>query len=418
MTGGIDNINSSTKNILTSIQNANLGATRAGEALFSNCKKSNIIDSIIASSLTMEASLNRIIQNNLGRDKAKIQIVKDTLLDLQDITRDMKKTLLYSEKASTNKIAILSNTFGNQIDLFNKTLLNANFDKENLFGVKPLNISSRLGVDFDNNLNICLDSILPLRNGEKVRQCLDIAIKTEAIMYPELKKYCESTFGSLTHDLAKNNYKYVIVKESIKANLKSLGLNSYDGLGQAVYNFILDTAHSTLLDKDSNLNQEENTFHRLLSDYTNSEDIEKILNSGPGNLENIRNIFSTIAIILDDTLTTTSDRFEALENINTILSIYTKKSRRFANNSLNKLSGDLANNLTKVNDHIRSMESFSGFIEKKINVTYSISDQLNKPDLIKTAQEFINYINKLSISCYTLLALNKFRKATIDDIFK
>ena len=417
MTGGIDNINSSTKNILTSIQNANLGATRAGEALLSNCKKSNIIDSIIASSLTTEASLNRIIQNNLGRDKAKIQIVKDTLLDLQDITRDMKKTLLYSEKPSTNKIAILSNTFGNQIDLFNKTLLNANFDKEILFGVKPFNISSRLGVDFDNNLNICLDSILPLRNGEKVRQCLDIAIKTEAIMYPELKEHCESTFGSLTHNSAKKFYKCVIVKESIKANLKSLGLNSYDGLGQAVYSFISKASDNALL-KDSNLNQEENTFHRLLSDHTNSEDIKKILNSGPGNLENIRNIFSTIAIILDDTLTTTSDRFEALENINTILSIYTKKSRRFANNSLNKLSGDLANNLTKVNDHIRSMESFSGFIEKKINVTYSISDQLNKPDLIKTSQEFINYIKKLSISCYTLLVLNKFRKATIDDIFK
>ena len=405
-------VNPFSRNVSGSIKAANMGATAASRTLSTGINSAmNAVDSMVSGSLKEGAGLMRVINNNLNTDKAKLQTMKNGLTQLQEIVQNMKKTLLTANGAAKHHLPNLRAGLQGSMGEFNKILSGTKFDGQDLLGANHFKSTLRIGLELNNTFDMNIDAVDYMQNGVKAKKFLEAAGNAANLA------------GTST------------------AIVKSLGLDDTKDLGAAM-KAVIDTVaagHAWTTDVPTTTAQvkaDVDNFLKDLNEYRNhvkngtfdgatklttklttatgAGHLKTIVDAGSEAIDNTINAIAAASAHQDATAATADKHLAALDQGISLVHIDTPERRAALEKEIDKIAEAITAKLAQTNGYADTLDSISDSLGKKIDVTEQTFDDLAKADIVKTSQEFVDFINKLATAFGVLASGNNLSKQIVD----
>lgn len=404
-------VNPFSRNVSGSIKAANMGATAASRTLSTGINSAmNAVDSMVSGSLKEGAGLMRVINNNLNTDKAKLQTMKNGLTQLQEIVQNMKKTLLTANGAAKHHLPNLRAGLQGSMGEFNKILSGTKFDGQDLLGANHFKSTLRIGLELNNTFDMNIDAVDYMQNGVKAKKFLEAAGNAANLA------------GTST------------------AIVKSLGLDDTKDLGAAM-KAVIDTVaagHAWTTDVPTTTAQvkaDVDNFLKDLNEYRNhvkngtfdgatklttklttatgAGHLKTIVDAGSEAIDNTINAIAATSAHVDNAAATPV-QFDKLDQGISLVHIDTPERRAALEKEIDKIAEAITAKLAQTNGYADTLDSISDSLGKKIDVTEQTFDDLAKADIVKTSQEFVDFINKLATAFGVLASGNNLSKQIVD----
>ena len=139
--------------------------------------------------------------------------------------------------------------------------------------------------------------------------------------------------------------------------------------------------------------------------------LKTIVDAGSEAIDNTINAIAAASAHQDATAATADKHLAALDQL---VHIDTPERRAALEKEIDKIAEAITAKLAQTNGYADTLDSISDSLGKKIDVTEQTFDDLAKADIVKTSQEFVDFINKLATAFGVLASGNNLSKQIVD----
>lgn len=374
----------------TQISYASKNANAKSASLTTGTKEQSVVEIGISNKLAYDNNTLTVVNKNMTYQKSQLKVMQNSLSRMKETASKMNEVVISSFNKSKEQRTNLTNTLNTYVDLLNKQINDANFGDKNLLGGEHYNTAMRVGVESGDVYNMQVGAINTSNNGKQV---------------VELYSH-DNTFGGGGGVGTPNNADktarieaYILYKTGATHNANNLN-TAMKAIAEKVAHHGVTAIDNVREDMRAAFEKVRNNQDPSTADLANAEkaNIGKIIEAGP----------EMIALTIDMAIAAKAAGGDAdaaklaAYNAASEFKLHDDAASKNTEKVIKNVVDLIDSKLTQVNAYLDSVDSISESLESKIQVTTETLDAYSKADIVKTAQEFQEFLTKLKLSLQVL----------------